>query len=148
MQSNRILSHSRRRRGFTLIEIMLVVVIILTLVGLVGPRIAGRGREAKVAATKMQISNITTALNEFELHAGRYPTSEEGLEALIKRPSTLDEDEWKGPYLSKKKSVPADGWKKAFVYRYPSEHDGEFDIISAGPDGQSGTDDDISNIEE
>lgn len=134
-------------QGFTLIEILLVVVIILVLVGLVGPRIAGRGKKAKIDATQIQISNLETSIMEFELNAGRFPSNEEGLNALKKCPSGLDEDLWAGPY-TRGGIVPTDGWKQDFRYVYPSENGIEFDLISAGPDGKFGTADDVSNIPE
>ena len=96
-----------RKEGFTMIEIMLVVIIIGVLAAMVIPNLSGRGKQARIAATRADIeANITTALDLYELDNGRYPTTEEGLDALIQKPaSVLDRDSWNGPYL-KKKRIP------------------------------------------
>jgi general secretion pathway protein G len=136
---------SRRRRGFTLMEIILVMVIILTLVSIVGPKLAGKARAAKVNATKIQIANLKTALQNFEIHASRFPTTSEGLDALVKKPSDLSDEEWPDKYMDE---VPMDSWGKPFEYKFPSDHGKEYDLISAGPDKQIGTADDITNFME
>lgn len=119
--------------GFTLIEILVVVVIIAVLAALVGPRLFGKIGMAKQKATAAQIELFRTALDSFRLDVGRYPTSDEGLQALWTQPSGLDS--WAGPYLVK--PVPKDPWGTEYVYRSPGEH-GEFDIISYGADKVSG----------
>ncbi len=137
--------HAARRRGraFTFLEIMFVVVIIGILLAIVGPRLAGRSRKAKEAATKAQLRNIRVALSSYELNVGEFPTTAQGLKALIERPSEVDEDSWDGPYLEG--SVPKDNWNHEFQYRQPGEHNKDYDLWSYGMDGQDGTDDDITN---
>lgn len=136
-----------RRAGFTLMEIMLVMVIILILVSIVGPRLAGQANKAKINAAKIQIASLKAALVNFDVHAGRFPTSQEGLDALVKKPSDLSDDEWPDKYLSED-DVPADPWGKPYVYKCPSDHGKDFDIISGGPDKTIGNDDDITNFME
>jgi general secretion pathway protein G len=135
--------HSLARHGFTLVEIILVTVIILILVGIVGPRLVGKSKIAKINATQIQMHNIKSALQEFEIHASRFPTQQEGLKALIAKPQDLSENEWVGPYLEDRVE-PKDSFKRPFKYTYPSEHGFDYDLISAGPDGNFGTEDDIA----
>ncbi len=113
---------------------------------IVGPRISPSpfAHEPKISSTKVHMSTIETALDTFKLYAGRYPSSEEGLAALIRKPELLSDEQWKGPYLSRTK-VLIDGWKRPFIYRYPSEHNEHIDLISLGPDGKLGTEDDMVN---
>lgn len=121
------------QRGFTLIEIMIVVIIIGLLAGLVGPRLFGKLTQAKQKSAKAQIELFGTALDAFRLDVGRYPTTEEGLKALREKPSGLDA--WKGPYLPKE--IPLDPWGKPYLYKSPGEH-GEYDLFSYGLDGVEG----------
>src|SRR5512136_469102 len=120
----------RRQQGFTLIEILVVVIILGLLVALVGPRLWGRVSGAKQKAAKAQIELFGTALDAFRLDTGRYPTTEEGLKALREKPSGVDN--WQGPYLPKE--IPVDPWKKPYVYKSPGDHY-DYDIISYGADG-------------
>lgn len=133
----------RNRRGFTLIELMLVIIIIGLLVAMVVPRLAGRSQQARIAAVRADINaNLAVALSLFELDNGRYPTTEEGLAAL--RASPPNTPNWRGPYL--KKDVAPDPWGLAYVYRSPGRHNQEdYDLVSYGPDGVEGGDDDITN---
>lgn len=131
----------RDTRGFTLIELMLVVIIIGVLVSMVVPRLAGRSEEAKIAACRADIhSNISVALDLFELDNGRYPTSEEGLAALRIKPASVSK--WKGPYL---KREPVDPWGNKYIYKSPGEHNPDYDLYSYGPDGREGGGDDVTN---
>jgi general secretion pathway protein G len=124
----------RDERGFTLVEILVVITIIGLIMALVGPRVINYLGEAKVKAAKIQIESFSSALDLYYLDAGRYPSSSEGLAALAQRPGGATT--WNGPYL-KGGVVPNDPWGRAYVYRSPGEH-GSFDIVSYGSDGQEG----------
>ncbi len=123
----------RRQRGFTLIELMIVIVIIGLLAGLVGPRLFGYLTQAKQKSAKAQIELFGTALDAFRLDVGRYPTTEEGLKALREKPAGLEA--WKGPYLQKE--IPMDPWGRPYLYKSPGDH-GEYDLFSYGLDGVEG----------
>ncbi|MDD5438958.1 MAG: type II secretion system major pseudopilin GspG [Candidatus Omnitrophica bacterium] len=129
--------------GFTLVEIMLVVVIIATIAGMVLPRLSGRSDQAKVAATQVDIeSNIATALKLFELDNGFFPTTDQGLEALIVKPtmSPLPKN-WNGPYLERR---PRDAWSRPYIYKCPGTHGFDYDLYSLGRDDRE-SDDDVTN---
>lgn len=127
--------------GFTLIELMLVVIIIGVLVAMVMPRLVGRSEEARITAAKADINaNLALALDLFELDNGRYPTTQEGLNALKNKPSALTN--WKGPYIKK---IPIDPWGQPYKYNFPGRHDNDYDLFSLGKDGTEGTSDDIGN---
>jgi general secretion pathway protein G len=127
--------------GFTLIELIVVVVIIGLLAGLVLPQFIRQEEKAKLKATRAQIELLGTALDTFRLDIGRYPTSEEGLQALRQKPATLDR--WDGPYI--KKELPEDPWGKPYVYKSPGDH-GPYDIISYAADGVPGGEGDNHDI--
>lgn len=133
----------RNRHGFTLIELMIVVVILAVLAAAVVPRLAGRTQQARVSTAKMDISgNISVALDLYELDNGRFPNSEEGLSALLTKPGSAKN--WNGPYLKKK---PQDPWGSDYKYACPGTHGGDYDLYSLGPDSSDGTGDDITNWE-
>jgi general secretion pathway protein G len=132
-------TRSAIRSAFTLIELLLVLVILAVLAAVVVPKLTGRVEDAKIKACKAEIASIKSALNNFEVDNSRFPTSEEGLNALVQKPANLDN--WRG-YLDK---MPLDPWGHAYVYRTPGSGGHDFDLISWGPDGQEGTADDITN---
>jgi general secretion pathway protein G len=131
------------RSGFTLIELLAVLVILAVLAALVVPRFAGRGQQARETAARTDISTLRTALAVFESDNDRYPTTQEGLGALLDAPAGLNN--WRGPYLDQT-SLPRDPWGNPYVYRQPGERNPRsYDLFSPGPDGRPGTDDDIGN---
>jgi len=134
---------SRRLVGaFTLIELLLVLVILTTLAALVVPRFTKRSEQAKITAARADIANIEVGLDAFEVDCGRYPSSEEGIKALLEQPSNADN--WHGEYL--KRGMPKDPWSAPYIYRCPGQHNTNgYDLFSCGPDGQEGTADDIDN---
>jgi len=131
--------------AFTLIELLLVITIISVLAAVVVPRFFGRSQEARIVASRQTIvGTFGIALDLFEQDTGRYPRSDEGLRALVENPQITN---WRGPYL-KTTNVPLDPWGNEYKYSYPSElTNSEFlyDIISAGPDGTFGSNDDVTN---
>ena len=120
--------------GFTLLELLVVMVIIGLLAGFVGPKYFSQIGKSNVTVTKTQIESFSKSLDAYRLDMGRYPTTEEGLDALTSAPATTPE-KWRGPYLSKK--VPLDPWGQPYMYRSPGTA-AEFDLISLGADGKSG----------
>lgn len=121
----------KREEGFTLIELLVVMVIIGLLIALVGPNVIGRAEKAKPEAVRAQIENFGIALDMFKLDVGRYPTEEEGLQALNTRPPGLEK--WDGPYL--KKGVPKDPWDRPYAYRNSGN---DYEVTSYGADGVPG----------
>jgi general secretion pathway protein G len=122
-----------RACGFTLLELLVVVVIIGLLASYVGPRYFGQLGKSEVTTARAQMQAFSRALDQYRLDVGRYPTTEQGLTALLTRPG--DEPKWNGPYLQN--VVPLDPWGKAYVYRSPGEK-GDYDIVSYGKDGVPG----------
>ena len=135
---------ARGRRGFTLIELMLVIVIIGVLAAMVVPRLAGRTEQAKIARAKADIAAIGLALDLYELDMGQYP-SDNDLEALMHKPSSDDGDRWKGPYL-KKSIPPKDPWGQRYNYKREQSGGRDYQLSSYGPDGKPGSDD-ITNAD-
>jgi general secretion pathway protein G len=132
-------AEDKRRRqvgqqGFTLVEMLVVITIIGLIMGLIGPRVLNYLSESKVKAAKIQLQSFASALDLFYLDAGRFPSTAEGLTALVSR--TPGVAAWNGPYL-KGGNVPNDPWNNAYLYRSPGEH-GPYDILSYGSDGQEG----------
>ena len=128
--------------GFTLIEMMVVMVIIGLLMALVGPNLIGRSEKAKVQAAAMQIERLGTVLDTFRLDVGRYPTTQEGLQVLVQRPMGVDR--WDGPYLNK--GIPKDPWDRPYIYRSPGEAGRPYDLYSLGADGAPGGTDNNRDI--
>ncbi len=133
------------KKGFTLIELMVVVIIISALAAMVVPRLTGRTEQARIAIADSDInSNIATALKLYELDNGNYPTTEQGLNALLSKPSSAPVPlSWNGPYLEKR---PVDPWKNEYKYKCPGAHNPTgYDLYSVGKDGVEGTADDVNN---
>lgn len=132
----------RLERGFSLIELTVVLVILGLIVGIVAPNIWRRLNQGKVTTAKAQIEQISSSIASFTTDMGRFPTSDEGLKALIDAPE--GSELWAGPYLNKR-IIPKDPWNNDYIYRYPGTHNNEFDLFSKGADAQEGTEDDIAN---
>ncbi|MFM7275337.1 MAG: type II secretion system major pseudopilin GspG [Gammaproteobacteria bacterium] len=130
------LSGQRRHRGFTLIEILVVLVILGLLAGLVGPRLFGKVDSSKVKTAGTQVKMLKTALQTFRLDIGRYPSTEEGLTVLSTRPQGGELAAWAGPYLEE--ALPVDPWGNPYVYRNEPAGEQEFTLYSLGADGQPG----------
>jgi general secretion pathway protein G len=122
-----------KSKGFTLLELLVVIVIIGLLAGYVAPRYFGQVGKSEVQVARAQIDSLEKALDQYRLDNRHYPSAEQGLDALVAKPA--DEAAWAGPYL--KKAVPADPWGRAYVYRVPGQK-GEFDLYSLGRDGKPG----------
>ena len=131
----------RRRGGFTLIELLLVLVIIVVLAGIVAPKFVGRSEQARKAAARADLSRIQLQLDAFEIDAGRFPTNEEGLGALMTPPASVKA--WHGPYLN---TLPVDPWNNPYVYRFNPNNTGTYEVLTYGPDGAEGGGDDISSL--
>jgi len=133
----------RSRSGFTLVELLLVLVILGTLAAIVVPKFSGRTEQARITAAVTQISNFGVALDAFEIDCGYYPKGKSGLEDLVVQPR--DEPNWRGPYV--KGEIPLDPWGHEYIYECPGRHntDRSYDLMSMGPDGRVGGDDDITN---
>lgn len=141
----RKMREKRREKGFTLIELLVVIIILGLLSALVAPKFFGKVDKAKQKTAKTQIELFGSALDEFRLDVGRYPTTEEGLNALREKPGNVNN--WEGPYLPK--AIPLDPWGFSYQYKSPGEH-GAYDLISYGADGAiggEGNDKDIVNWE-
>jgi len=135
-------SPTRVSAGFTLVELLLVLVILGLLAAVVIPKFAGRTEQAKNTAAQTQLSSFETALDAFEVDNGYYPKDD--LMSLVEQPS--DAQNWHGPYL---KDIPLDPWGSAYVYEYPGKHNEKgYDLMSMGPDGRVGGDNDIINWRE
>ena len=134
--------HAQRRGGFTLVELLLVLVILGILAALALPKFTGRTEQARITAAQTQIASFGTALDAYEVDTGSYPRGTDGLNQLLVQPS--DVTGWRGPYL--KSDIPLDPWGRAYVYEFPGKvNPSGYDIRSTGPDGQAGTADDIVN---
>jgi len=133
----------RRRRGFTFLEIMVVVAILAILATLVIPNLMGGADKAKIDATVIQIKSLQSALETYRLENSRYPTTEQGLKALVEKPTSEPmPSKWR-KYIDE---IPKDQWGNDYIYVAPGTK-GAYDIISAGPDGKAGTEDDIKSYD-
>ena len=130
----------RKTKGFTLIEVIVVTLIIAMLAVFVVPKLTKKLGKAKTNIAKGQIGMICSALEDFILDCDRFPSSEEGLDALVTEPESMVQDKWDGEYISEKKII--DPWGNKFGYIL---EDGEYTVFSYGPDGQQGTEDDVTN---
>ena len=135
------------RKGFTLIELLVVIVIISVLAAVVGPRFFGRTEQGKIAAARAQIENMSMALDNYQLDNGYFPSDEQGLEALVEKPSGRPPAaNWRGPYI-KAREVPLDPWGNEFVYQSPGKVNTQwYDLLSLGKDGREGGDGDAADI--
>lgn len=137
--------HSRMAsRGFTLIELLVVLLILGMIAGLAGPQIMNYLGQSKAKAAKLQIEEFGNTLDLFKIDVGRYPDSQEGLQALVQAPTGQGADRWHGPYL-KKKNVPKDPWGNDYQYASPGRH-GPYDIVSLGADGREGGDGESKDV--
>ena len=136
----------KSQAGFTLIEIMVVLIIIAGLIAVVAPNFIKIGDDAKIDITKAKIDSVETALKLFKLHNGFYPETQQGMKALVEIPGTGREaKKWKGPYLEDSK-LPLDGWDNEFLYIGPDQTgDGLYEVRSSGQDAIANNDDDISS---
>lgn len=136
----------RGRRGFTLVEVLVVLAILVMLVGMVVPRILGTQKKADISAARTQLGMFNAALEKYALDVKTFPTSEQGLSALLQKPADLDEAiKWDGPYLNAQE-MPKDPWGHDYMYAYPPTHGSTLDrpdLWSTGPDGQDETEDDV-----
>jgi general secretion pathway protein G len=134
---------SRQRRGFSLIEVLLVLSILGVIAGLAVPRLMGRQKYANVDATRLTINGVDQALKLYAIdHLGEFPTTQVGLESLVRAPASAA-PHWRGPYLE---TLPKDAWGRPLTYAQPGKLNPQgYDIVSGGPDGLLGTADDISN---
>ena len=130
-----------RRRGFTLLELLVVMVIIGLLAGYVGPKLFAQIGKSETKVTRAQIDALQKALDQYRIDTGHYPSTEQGLAGLVLRPA--DEPRWAGPYLAK--AVPADPWGRPYQYQAPGQH-GDVDLLSYGRDGQPGGDGDNADV--
>lgn len=132
-----------RRGGFTLLELLVVVAIIGLLAAYVGPKYFGQIGKSEQALAKAQIESFHKALASYRLDVGTFPTTEEGLNALVNRPAAAAAAKWQGPYLSK--AIPPDPWSRPYVYRVPGAKN-DYDLLSYGKDGQPGGTGDAADV--
>jgi len=133
--------HARRTAGFTLLELLVVMVIIGLLASIIAPQYFGQIGKSNVKVARAQVEALGQALDQYRLDVGRYPTTEQGLAAL--RVGPTDVPKWRGPYL--KRDVPLDPWGLAYQYKAPGQH-GDYDLLSLGSDGQPGGEGEASDV--
>lgn len=132
----------RRHGGFTLIELLVVIIILAILAAVVIPRVIGRTEDARQSQAITTIQSFSNTLDLYKADTGEYPSSDQGLAALLKNPGAKN---WNGPYLKNMDAIPSDPWGHPYVYKTPGDNNRDFDIVSPGPDGQAGTADDIQS---
>lgn len=132
----------KNNSGFTLLELLIVVVIIGLLAGIVGPKLFKNINKSEVTTAKAQVDTFVKALDNFRIDTGRYPSTEEGLSALLNAPNNLQG--WNGPYL--KKNLPADPWGTQYQYAAPGQHNDDYDVFSFGKDKKLGGENDNTDI--
>lgn len=137
------ISSARNSRGFSLLELLVVLLLLGAFAGIFAPKIFGQAEKAKQKAAKLEIDQIGQALDLYKLEIGRYPTSQEGLQSLMVAPSGVSN--WNGPYL-KRNVVPKDPWSNEYKYVSPGDQNRPYDIISLGSDGKEGGDGDAKDI--
>lgn len=140
--TERILSAPGNVSGFTLLELLVVMVIIGLLAGYVGPKYFAQVGKSEIKVARAQLVALDKALDQYRLDTGHYPTTDQGLAALNAAPA--NEPKWDGPYL--KKAVPPDPWGNPYLYKIPGEHGSEFDLYSYGKDGQPGGEGEAADI--
>ncbi|MCX6359119.1 MAG: type II secretion system major pseudopilin GspG [Armatimonadetes bacterium] len=139
---NRRLSVARsREQAFTLIELLVVIIILAILAAVVIPRVINRTEDARIAKATSDISTLDNTMETYKLDTGEYPTADEGLNAF--QTNVSNNPKWGGPYL--KNGIPQDPWGNPYIYANPGDHGNDYDIYSAGPDKQPGTNDDMGN---
>ena len=135
------MKRKQRESGITLIELLVVMVIIAMFATIVGQRLFRNVEKARQTTAKAQISEFESVLDAYKLDVGRYPTNEEGLQAMRIRPGNVER--WDGPFL--REDVPPDPWQRPYVYRFPGQH-GDYDLYSLGADGQEGGDGENADV--
>ena len=133
----------RDDEGFTLLELLVVLAILGLLAAIVAPQVLKYLGTSRTQTAKVQIENISAAVEHFDLDAGRYPSQEEGLDALVHAPATAPD--WKGPYLQRPSAV-VDPWGRKYLYRVPGQHGGDFDVWSYGSDGVAGGSNEAADV--
>jgi general secretion pathway protein G len=141
MNNQLLRRRASRTAGFTLIELLVVIIILAILAAVVIPRVIGRTDDAKIAAATSNVSTFDGELEKYKLDTGHYPQGDTGMNALVN--NAENDPKWNGPYI--KGSMPNDPWGHPYLYRSPGEHSPDYDVFSAGADGQPGTADDIGN---
>ena len=136
-------SSARSSRGFSLLELLVVLLLLGAFAGIFAPKIFGQAEKAKQKAAKLEIDQIGQALDLYKLEIGRYPTSQEGLQSLMVAPAGVSN--WNGPYL-KRNVVPKDPWSNEYKFVSPGDQNRPYDIISLGSDGKEGGDGDAKDI--
>jgi general secretion pathway protein G len=132
----------RHHSGFTLIELIVVIIILAILAAVVIPNVVNRTDDARVSSAISTVTSFDTALDLYKADTGQYPTSDQGLNALISNPGIPS---WNGSYLKNQNSVPQDPWGHPYIYKSPGSDGRDYEVVSAGPDGQVGTQDDIQS---